>query len=795
MLVSESWLREWVSTQAGSEALSERLTLAGLEVESVDTAGPDLDRRVIVGEITAVTGHSDASQLRVCTVDTGDHSIHPIVCGAKNIRAGLKTAIALPGAVLPGSNAVTVRTIRGVRSEGMICSREELGLEESSEGILELDESAPLGTAIGDYLDLRDQRFRLELTPNRGDCLGIVGVAREVATLTGGRLAAGATPENRLTSRAALEVVLEAPAGCPRYVGRAIAGIDMSAKTPDWMVERLRRSGMRSINVVVDVTNYVMHELGQPMHGFDFSKIEGGIRVRMAKKGETLTLLDGNTVTLEPENLVIADHQNAIALAGIMGGESTAISSDTRDIYLEAAYFSPTAMLGRARRFGMQTDASHRFERGVDSQLQLQAIEQATALVIRIAGGHAGPISHAVEKSALPKAPRIKFVESEIQRILGIRVPSATTAAILEDLGMKATRTDVGWDVVPPSWRHDIQASHDLVEEVGRCHGFDQILPRAPNTEPQIGAHRENRISLDEIKRAMVYLGFHEAITYSFVEPESQQQLLDRGNAIPLQNPIADNMSVMRQSLWPGLLEALKTNLNRQEERVRLFEAGQVFLRAVESGRCTEIGKLGIILCGNRRPRQWGEEAVKCDFFDLKGCLESIFMLTGQPGKFEFRQSTNPAMHPEQCASIVFGNREIGHLGKLHPVHQRGYDLERAVYLAEFELSPLCSANLPVFSEISKFPSVHRDLSVMVDEGIPVQSVLQQIRATAGPHLRKLELFDIYRGSNVKKNKKSLAFSLTFQSESSNLISLEMEAEIEKIIKVLNEAFGAEMRT
>ncbi len=795
MLVSESWLREWVSTEACSEALSERLTLAGLEVESVDTAGPDLDPRIVVGEVTAVTGHPDASQLQVCAVDAGERSIHSIVCGAKNIRAGLKTAVALPGAVLPRSNAVTARTIRGVQSEGMICSGEELGLEESSEGILELDEGAPLGAAIGDYLDLRDHRFQLELTPNRGDCLGILGVAREVATLMGGTLVPGTVPENRLTSRVALEVVLEAPAGCPRYVGRAITGIDVSAKTPDWMVERLRRSGMRSINVVVDVTNYVMHELGQPMHGFDFSKIVGGIQVRMAKKGETLTLLDGNTVTLEPENLVIADHHNAIALAGIMGGENTAISSDTQDIYLEAAYFSPSAILGRARRFGMQTDASHRFERGVDSQLQLQAIEQATALVIRIAGGHAGPISHAVEKSALPRAPRIKFEESEIQRILGIRVPSATTAAILADLGMQATRTDVGWNVVPPSWRHDIQASHDLVEEVGRCHGFDQILPRAPTAEPQVGAHRENRISLDEIKQGMVYLGFHEVITYSFVEPESQQQLLGRGNAIPLQNPIADNMSVMRQSLWPGLLDALKTNLNRQEERVRLFETGQVFLGEEEPGRCTETGKLGIILCGNQQPRQWGEEAVECDFFDLKGCLESIFTLTGQSGKFEFHPSTNPAMHPEQCASIVFRNQEIGHLGKLHPVHQRDHDIERAVYLAEFELSALRGANLPVFAEISKFPSVHRDLSVMVDEDIPVQSILQQIRAVAGPHLRKLELFDIYRGCNVKKNKKSLAFSLTFQSESSNLTSLEMETEIKNIIQVLNEAFGAEMRT
>ncbi len=794
MLVSESWLREWVCTPVSSEALSERLTLAGLEVESVDTAGPHLDsERIIVGQITAVTRHPEASRLHVCEVDTGAPSIRHIICGANNTRTGLKTAVALPGAVLPRSGEVGVRTVHKVRSEGMICSSAELGLEERSEGILELDGDAPLGTAIVDYLDLRDPLFRLELTPNRGDCLGIVGVAREVATLTGGQLAAGTTPENRLTSRAALEIVLEAPAGCPRYIGRAITGIDMSAKTPDWMVERLRRSGMRSINVVVDATNYVMHELGQPMHAFDLSRIRGGIRVRMAKNGETLTLLDGNTVTLDTENLVIADHQNAIALAGIMGGESTAISFDTRDIYLEAAYFSPSAILGRARRLGMQTDASHRFERGVDSRLQEQAIERATELVLRIAGGHAGPVSHALDQSALPEVPAIPFDESEIKRILGIRVPSATIAEILKNLGMDTVRTEEGWNVVPPSWRHDIQGPHDLVEEVGRCYGFDRILPRMPNAEPQLGAHRENRISLNEIKRSMVHLGFHEVITYSFVESASQQQLLDREDAIPLQNPIADNMSVMRQSLWPGLLGALVTNLNRQEERVRLFETGQIFLQA-DSGSRPEIEKLGMVMSGHRRSRQWGEEAVECDFFDLKGCLESIFALTGQPEKFEFLQSAHPAMHPQQCAGIVFENREIGHLGRLHPVHQRSRGIERAVYLAEFELSPLRICELPAFAEISKFPSVQRDLSVMVEESVPVQSVLQRVRETAGPHLRKLELFDIYRGPNVKKNKKSLAFGLTFQSESSNLTSLEMEEVVATIVDALKAAFGAELR-
>jgi phenylalanyl-tRNA synthetase beta chain len=568
----------------------------------------------------------------------------------------------------------------------------------------------------------------------------------------------------------------------------------MAAKTPDWMVERLRRSGMRSINAIVDITNYVMHELGQPMHAFDFAKIEGGIVVRMAEKGEKLKLLDGSTVKLKSDNLLIADKRKAIALAGIMGGANTAISKKTRDIYLEAAFFQPSAILGKARQFGMHTDASHRFERGVDSKLQPSAMERATALIVQIAGGKPGPVTHSFEKSTLPKSRQINFDNSEISRILGITIPVSRTRSILKKLGMTVNTASNRWKVKPPSWRFDITGQHDLVEEVGRCHGFDKVPANMPVSISRSGSHLESELSLHDVRKTLVNRGYHEVITYSFVDGKIQKQLLDKGSAIRLKNPIADNMSVMRQSLWPGLLEVLMTNLNRQEDRVRIFEVGKVYDRAKNSRKSVETSKFAGLISGESLPRQWGSQATKVDFFDIKGDLEAMIRLTGKLSDFNVEQAPHPALHPGQSGKILMGKKQIGYVGKLHPAHQNLYDIEQAVYLFEINAEQLSSSFLPAFTDISKFPSVQRDLAVLVDEDVEVQAILNLARSSAGKLLKKLELFDVYRGHNIQKNKKSFAFSLTFQSESSNLTSSEVEAVTEEIVRSLEAGLGAQLR-
>ncbi len=794
MLITENWIREWVSPKVSTAELAEILTLAGLEVASIEDAGPALDnKRIVVGQIVEVSAHPDAKKLQICEVDIGKPKMLSIICAAPNARKGVITAVATNGARLP-QLTVGNREIRGVKSFGMLCSGLELGIDDASEGIIELDSTAPLGAGIANYLGLQDQVIELELTPNRGDCLGIAGVAREVSTLTGSKLKTPKIDKIKAKSKTTLPVTLSAADACPRYVGRAIKGINMSAKTPDWMVERLRRCGMRSINPIVDITNYVMHELGQPMHAFDLAKISGGINVRMAKKGEKHKLLDGSTVKLDSSSLVIADHKKVIALAGIMGGDNSAISAKTSDIYFEAAFFSPDYMLGKAREFGMHTDASHRFERGVDFQLQLAAMERATGLVVEIAGGIPGPVTHANEKTKLAKIPTIKFQKAQIARTLGITVPNARTNRILRDLGMAVKTTKAGWIVKPPSWRFDIKAQYDLVEEVGRCFGFDQVPARMPGAVQVRGAHPENRLDTRLIKQTLVGKGYHEAINYSFVDPSLHNELLGVSRPIKLANPIAENMSVMRQSLWPGLLESLRTNLNRQESRVRLFEVGHVFTRAKNSRKSTEQNRIAGLISGSVFPREWSSKEKAVDFFDLKGDVEALIELTKNAEHYEFKAGAHTALHPGQCAEIFSGKHHVGYLGKLHPVQAKRFDIDQDVYLFEMNLENFEHSVLPGFSEISKYPSIDRDLAVVVDESVTVQEIFEKVEETAGSLLTKLELFDIFRGGNLEKNQKSLAFSLTFQSESSNLTSSEVDELTNRIIGILEVSLDAQLR-
>ncbi len=794
MLVSESWVREWVNPQIPTRELAEKLTLAGLEVESIAAAGPRLHpTAVVVGEIAAVTPHPRAPGLSLCEVAIGNGQRLSIVCGAANVRHGLRTAVAREGAQA-GGITVSKKEIGGEISQGMLCSAMELGLADSSDGILELDQEAPLGAGIADYLDLNDPVFELTLTPNRGDCLGMAGVAREISVLTGCRLETPVIGAIVPATSRALEVRLEAVDGCPRYAGRAIEGINMSAKTPDRIVERLRRSGMRSINPIVDVTNYVMHEFGQPMHAFDLGRIGGGIVVRRAREGEELELLDGSMVNMSKASLVIADHHKALALAGIMGGKDSAITAETTDIYLESAFFRPGDILGKARQLGLHTDASHRFERGVDSGLQRQAMERASALIIKIAGGRPGPITETVERSALPRPRRIRFDYPEIERMLGIRIPDSDVCTILQGLGMSLTTTASGWEVIPPGWRFDIEGARDLVEEVGRCYGFGKIVPAMPVANYRTGRHREGLITRHDIGQVLVQRGYHEAMTYSFVGRTAQQNLLGRQDAIPLLNPIADNMSVMRQSLWPGLLEALRNNLNRQESRVRLFEIGHVFKRADNERKSQEKNHLAGLLSGLCQPGQWGCEPREVDFFDLKGDVEALFELSGNPARFQFRRFQCSALHPGQCARIEYENEVVGIAGRLHPAQQKTYSAGQAVYLFEIDLAFITHSELPEFSEVSKFPSLQRDLSILVDEKVEIQTVLETIRAGGGKLLKNLDLFDIYRDRKLDKNKRSLTVALTFQSESSSLASLEIDVVTDRIIGLLERETGARLR-
>ena len=810
MLVSHAWLREWVSPKIGIRELAERLTLGGLEVAAVADAGPSLHKkRVIIGQIIRNDPHPGAShnrgdhgKLRACEVDVGRRAPLTIVCGAANAAVGGKVAVATVGAKLPAlEGEVQARRIAGVESAGMICSADELGLEENSEGVMLFDDAALVGASVGDYLDLSDPVLELELTPNRGDCLGILGVAREVSALTGAKMTAPKFAACNPVSKARLPVDLQAPRDCPRYAGRALRNVDVSARTPDWMAERLRRSGVRSLNVVVDVTNYVMLELGQSMHAFDMDKLAGGIVVRMAKAREKLRLLDGSRVTLNRDNLVIADHKKAVALAGIMGGQHSAISDSTRHIYFESAFFPASAMLGKARQFGMHTDASHRFERGADPAMQVTAMERATQLLVSLAGGEPGPITDACARQFMPRPAKITFNRAEIARILGVSVPGNKVSALLKRLGMRvtptatATPTSAGWKVVVPGWRSDITGEHDLVEEVARVVGFEQIAPCAPSATATSGGHPESRIEIARIKQTLAERGYFEAITYSFVDPKIQHALLG-ARGIKVHNPIADNMAAMRRSLWPGLLDAVRSNLNRRHERVRLFEAGQVFLpgRAERGSVRKEVHRLAAAATGPALPTQWGEPARAVDFFDVKGDLLTLLDLPRQPG-LAFHPAEHPALHPGRSAQIKLGKDAIGYLGQLHPGHQQRVDIDQPVYLFELDLPPLMRAALPRFSAVSRHPAVRRDLAVVVDAGVAAQDVLDTARAAAGGLLTHLELFDIYAGERIEKNQKSFAFRLTFQSESSNLTAREVDAKTDKIVAMLRRRLGARLRT
>ncbi|MEX0729344.1 MAG: phenylalanine--tRNA ligase subunit beta [Aquisalimonadaceae bacterium] len=791
MKISEQWLRDLLPVTDGPQALADRLTMAGLEVDGMETAAPAFSG-VLVGEITACEPHPDADRLRYCTVDTGAEPLR-IVCGAPNARVGLKAPVATVGGILPGDFKIKKAKLRGLESFGMLCSAKELGLSEDAAGLLELPADAPIGRDLRDYLGLDDHIIEVDLTPNRSDCLGMFGVAREVSALTGipFSLPAQTPVPARLEDQFPIE--LEVPAACPRYVGRIVRGVNPQAETPLWMRERLRRVGIRSLGPIVDVTNYVMIEHGQPMHAFDLATLHGGIRVRMAEQGEELALLNGETAVLNDDTLVIADQQRAVALAGIMGGSDSAVSDQTRDILLESAFFSPRDIAGKARGYGLHTDSSHRFERGVDPAGQSRAMERATELLLAISGGEPGPLLEARDQSQLPEARTVRLRPQRIERLLGMAVPEDAVEGILGRLGMEVFRDPEGsWSVTVPAFRFDVGIEVDLIEELARVWGYDRIPTRNPATPVTVLPSTETQVSLSRIRHALVDRGYQEAVTYSFVEPRLQTLLDPEHAALPLANPISADLSVMRTSLWPGLMAATLYNQNRQHERLRLFETGLRFRGDLNN--LEQSPMLAAVIAGSALPEQWGVPGRTVDYFDLKGDLQSVLGLGGAAGAFRFEVARHPALHPGQSARIYREDRAVGWIGALHPAVQDQLGLAGQTYLFEVELSALQAANVPVFAPLSRYPSIRRDLALVVEEGVSYGAVEACVRAAAGEMLQNLLLFDVYEGGNIAEGSRSLGMGLIMQDFSRTLTDSDVDRLVDRVIERLGRDLNAQLR-
>jgi len=792
MKFSEQWLREWVSPQLATQALADQITMAGLEVDALEPVAAAFEG-VVVAEVLEKAQHPDADKLSVCRVDDGSGEPVQVVCGAPNVAVGQKVPFARVGGVLPGDFKIRKAKLRGQESRGMICSASELGLEEeASPGILELPASAPVGEDFRDWLGLNDHTIAMDLTPNRGDCLSLKGMAREVGVLNRLPVAGPATQPVAATHDDTFPVRVEDAEHCPRYIGRLVRGVDVTAATPLWIVERLRRSGIRSIDPVVDVTNYVMLELGQPLHAFDRANLHGAVVVRLARAGERLVLLDGQEVTLTDDTLVIADERGPLAIAGVMGGEHSGVSAETRDIFLESAFFAPLVVAGQARRYGLHTDASHRFERGVDAELAREAAERATALLLQITGGEPGPLVEVVSDEHLPAERRVRLRAARLEQALGKALPAEEVTEILQRLGMAVEGDDQGWSAVAPSWRFDIAIEEDLIEEVARIHGYNRLPVRRPQARLALRPDHEARTPLGRLRRQMVARGYYEAVTYSFVAPELQRALLPEAVSPVLANPISADLSVMRASLFPGLVRALEHNLNRQQTRVRLFETGLIFRGELDD--LQQLPMLGALVCGSREPEGWAASRDAVDFFDLKGDLESLLAMGGDPEAWRFEPAEHSALHPGQCARILHRGEEAGWIGTLHPAVRAQLGLKVDAVLFEVRLDALTHGRVPAFTPLSRFPEVRRDLAFLVDEDLPMQALLDTIRSQAGEWLTESRLFDVYQGKGVSEGRKSVALGLTWQHPSRTLNDEEINQLVDAIITESRQHLGAELR-
>ena len=831
MKFSENWLREWVNPPISTQQLVQQLTMAGLEVDSVEPVATSFNK-VVVGEVLSVEPHPDAKKLSICKVNVGEEEPLNIVCGAPNVHAGMIAPTALIGARL-GDMKIKKAKLRGVQSQGMLCSAQEIGLSYNSEGLMPLPDNAPIGQDVRQYLQLEDISIELELTPNRGDCLSIEGMAREVGVLTRSPITVPDESTIAATIADTFPVEIIAQEACPRYVGRIIKNINAKAPTPLWMQERLRRSGLRSISAIVDVTNYVLLELGQPMHAFDFAALSGGIQVRMAHAGESITLLDEQTVQLDEQTLIIADHQQAIAMAGVMGGLASAVTTATGDIFLESAFFAPKLAIGTARRYGLHTDSSHRFERGVDPQRQRRAMERATTLLLDIVGGQPGPIIEVANETTLPSTPMIRLRASRIKRLLGQSLDAAEISDILTRLGMTiiphsptcskegteyssnsngeieyssvskaGTESSSGskeiaeitWQIQPPTFRFDIALETDLIEEMARVHGYNNL----PSHIPQAGLtmHPQPLVTLEQIQAVLVQRDYQEAITYSFVDPKLQAQLNPEVQSICLANPISHDMAEMRTTLWTGLLQTLLYNQKRQQLRVRLFETGLRFIQTPNQGLQQEKMIAGLV-SGTRWPEQWGLPEQAVDFFDVKADVDALLAATSSAGLSEvyrFTPSTHPALHPGQCAAIYRGEEWLGVMGAAHPSLVQTLEITPPVYLFELLLAPQHQVAIPKFQEISKYPSMRRDIAVVVSQEISAAQLLDCIKQSAPDTLHNWQLFDVYQGQGIEPGQKSVAMGLIFQAFSRNLTDYEVDSKVEQIVSILEQKLGAQLR-
>lgn len=789
MKFSENWLRQWANPDLTTDALIEQLTMAGLEVESVEAAGANLDK-VVIAQIESIEKHPDADKLNICKVNDGSNELVQVICGASNVKQGLKVVFAQVGAKLPDIKIKKAK-LRGVESFGMICSASELNMAESSEGILELDADATIGQSINDYYQLDDQIIEVDLTPNRGDCLSILGVAREVAANNNLSLTPVEIKETQNKIENQLSVELKAPENCSSYVGRVIKNVNASAPTPLWMQEALRRSGLRSISPVVDVTNYVMMELGQPMHGFDLDKIDGGIVVRLAEKDETLELLDGTEVTLRDDTLVIADHSQALAMAGIMGGQSSSVQDDTKNIFLEAAFFNPIKIAGVARSYGLHTDSSHRFERGVDPKLAIKAIKRASTLLIDIIGGQAGPLIETSEDKYLPCNKEINLRHQQITTMLGIETSTQQIEQYLNNLEMQFTVSEGGWLVTAPSYRFDINIEADLIEEVGRLYGYNNIPGTTGAAHPQMDSFSETKNTAQVLKDCLVERSYFEAITYSFVSPELQELFAPNQKTLPLANPISSELSVMRTTLLAGLMNALSYNLKRQQPRVRIFESGLCFIP--EGEELAQERYFAGAICGQLNSENW-VKSNNVDFYDLKSDVEALIATTSQSDQFSFQRSSFEILHPGQSADIIFNGEKAGYLGALHPEILKAMSINEAVYVFQIKEAALTEAKLPEFYELSKFPSIRRDLSLMMDQSIEVNDLVQYVKSLNIENLQDVLVFDVYTGKELENKLKSVALGLILQDFSRTLVDEEVEKATINILSSLKQKYNAVLR-
>ncbi|MFP1738218.1 phenylalanine--tRNA ligase subunit beta [Lonsdalea quercina] len=794
MKFSELWLREWVNPAISSEALSEQITMAGLEVDGVEPAAGAFNG-VFVGEVIECEQHPNADKLRVTKVNVGGERLLDIVCGAPNCRKGLKVAVATIGAVLPGDFKIKAAKLRGEPSEGMLCSFSELGIADDHNGILELPTDAPIGTDLREYLKLDDNIIEISVTPNRADCLSLQGVARDVAVLNGVAFNAPEITPVEPTIADTFSISVDAPEACPRYLGRVVKGINVKASTPLWMREKLRRCGIRSIDPVVDVTNYVLLELGQPMHAFDLARLDGNITVRTAQEGETLRLLDGNDAKLNAETLVIADSSKALAMAGIFGGEHSGVNEETQDVLLECAFFNPLAITGRARRYGLHTDASHRYERGVDPELQSQAMERATRLLLDICGGEAGPVVDVTHDKNLPARATIALRREKLDRLIGHHIADDKVSDILERLGCQVTRIADGWQATAPSWRFDMEIEEDLVEEVARIYGYDNIPNEAALAPLKMTSHREANLSLKRVKTMLVDHGYQEAITYSFVDPKIQALVHPGEEALILPSPISVDMSAMRLSLWTGLLGAVVYNQNRQQSRIRIFESGLRFVpdSDAEQGIRQEMMLAGVIT-GSRYEEHWDLARQPVDFYDLKGDFEAVLALTGKLSAVEFRAEANPALHPGQSAAIYLDDQRIGFIGVIHPELERKLDLNGRTVVFEVLWDKISDRVVPEAADVSRFPANRRDIAVVVAENVPAGDILAECKKVGANQLVGVNLFDVYRGKGVEDGYKSLAISLVLQDTARTLAEEEIAATVAKCVAALKQRFQASLR-